>query len=218
MAEIEELRRRGVRVIAGSMRPREKGTRSGLASECDPELVVLEAVSAVLLVKAVWLCLRRFWRIADLVVRLILRGSEKPALRVKALLHTWLGACYALLLQESDVEHIHVHHGYFGAWIAMTAARLLNVSYSMTLHGSDLLTQATYLDAKLKNCTFCMTVSEYNRRYILGHYPAVEPGKIIVARLGVDVPEHVPDVDRATEARVRTTSLRATKLRTLDHS
>jgi hypothetical protein len=67
------------------------------------------------------------------------------------------------------------HHGYFGSWIAMTAARLLNVGFSMTLHGSDLLLNGTYLDVKLSNCTFCLTVSEYNRAYINKRFPDLDP-------------------------------------------
>ncbi len=31
-----------------------------------------------------------------------------------------------------------------------------------------------------------MTISEFNRRYILEHYPDVQPDKIIVQRMGVD--------------------------------
>ena len=107
---------------------------------------------------------------------------------MKALAHTWLGACYAVLLEGSGVEHIHVHHGYLGSWIAMVAARLLGVEFSMTLHGSDLLLHPTYLDVKLENCTFCLTVSEYNRNYILERYP-VAAEKVVVARLGVEVLE-----------------------------
>jgi glycosyltransferase involved in cell wall biosynthesis len=82
-----------------------------------------------------------------------------------------------------------VHHGYFGAWIAMVAARLVGVRFSLTLHGSDLLLDGAYLDTKLKDCQFCVTISEYNRRFILEHFPAVDPGKVFVSRLGVDVPE-----------------------------
>ena len=48
-----------------------------------------------------------------------------------------------------------------------------------------------YLDTKLKDCRFCMTISEYNRRHILKNFPAVDPHKIIVSRLGVDVPERL---------------------------
>jgi glycosyltransferase involved in cell wall biosynthesis len=186
--EIEELRLRGVRVIAGSVR-RPAGRASFNEVDGDSEFVVLQPVSITVAVKAAWLCLCRWQQIADLFQRVIFRGRETPLQRSKALLHTWLGACYALRLQKRGVEHIHVHHGYFGSWIAMVAARLLNVSYSLTLHGSDLLTHAAYLDTKLKHCRFCMTISEYNRHYILDHYSTIEPGDVVVARLGVDVPE-----------------------------
>ncbi len=194
VAEIEELRRRGVRVIAGSVWKPDGWVRSSSAVVPDPDFVVLQTFQITMLARALWLCLRRWRQIVDLLERVMLQGRENPMRRAKALLHTWLGACYALRLQNRgvghiQVHHIHVHHGYFGAWIAIVAARLLNVGCSMTLHGSDLLTHAAYLDAKLKSCQFCVTISEYNRRYILEHYPAVEPGNVVVARLGVDVPE-----------------------------
>ena len=66
---------------------------------------------------------------------------------------------------------------------ALVAARLLEISFSMTLHGSDLLLHPHYLETKLKYCKFCMTVSEFNRRYILERYRECDPRKILVQRL-----------------------------------
>jgi colanic acid/amylovoran biosynthesis glycosyltransferase len=179
--EILELRRRGVRVIAGSVRK----PRTFSAARCVPE-VALQPLSAITLLQAMGLLVRRWGRIRPLIVRIIFRGREGPWQRVKALAHTCLGAAYAVLLERRGVGHIHVHHGYFGSWIAMVAARLLGVGFSVTLHGSDLLLHGVYLDAKLENCDFCLTVSEYNRRYILERYPEVDAEKVVVARLGVD--------------------------------
>lgn len=68
----------------------------------------------------------------------------------------------------------------------MVAARLLGIGFSITLHGSDLLLHAAYLDTKLKHCKFCVTVSEFNRRHILQHYAEAEPDKVVVQRMGVD--------------------------------
>jgi len=45
---------------------------------------------------------------------------------------------------------------------------------------------AAYLDLKLEHCSFCITVSEFNRNHILEHYPQVAAQKIIVHRMGVD--------------------------------
>jgi colanic acid/amylovoran biosynthesis glycosyltransferase len=187
MEEIEELRRRGAKVVPGSVRKATSREDTGLESEV--ETIVLRPIRAIILVRALWLCIRHWDRIADLIRRVLLRGRESPMQRVKALVHTWFGACYALRLEGRGVEHIHAHHGYFGSWIAMAAARLLDVGFSMTLHGSDLLLHGTYLDTKLENCCFCLTVSEYNRRYILERYPKVEDTKVLVSRLGVDFPE-----------------------------
>ena len=193
--EIEEFRDRGVPIVAGSVRRPHTPEERALARDFAAEIVFLKPLRAWLLLRAAFLCLRRWNRISGIVKRVIFHGKESPMQRAKALLHTWMGAYYALLLRERGVDHIHVHHGYFGSWIAMVAARLLGVGFSMTLHGSDLLVHRAYLDVKLATCTFCRTISEYNRSYILGHYPAVEADKILVARLGVDLPEfpgHAP--------------------------
>lgn len=192
MEEIEELRRRGVHVVSGSVRRRESRQATLTPTGCEPDVVILRPLRMLILVQALWLCLRRWRRIADLVKRVVFRGSESPQQRLKALAHTWLGAYYALLLRERQIEHIHAHHGYFGSWIAMVAARLLDAGFSMTLHGSDLLVRGSYLDTKLQACRFCLTVSEYNRRYILEHYPVIETGRVVVRRLGVDVVQHLP--------------------------
>lgn len=186
--EIEELRARGLRIIAGSVRKTKSADVP--AVDCAPELT-LQPVGFAVVLKAALLCVWCSPRIIGLIVRVLFLGREGPSRRAKALLHTWLGACYAVRLRAWGVDHIHAHHGFFGSWIAMTAARLLGVSFSMTLHGSDVLVRGTYLDTKLKSCAFCLTVSEYNRRYILENYPTAGPEKILVSRLGVEVTSRI---------------------------
>jgi glycosyltransferase involved in cell wall biosynthesis len=182
--EIAELRLLGVRVITGTV------TRTNGKDKIpeDPD-VAIRPLQVLVLVRAVCLCVWRWNRIADLVARVLFRGQESPIRRVKALLHTLLGACYAVRLETQGVEHIHVHHGYSASWIAMVAARLLDSTFSLTLHGSDLLLHRAYLDVKLQNCRFCQTISQYNRRFIATHYPEMDLAKVFVARLGVEVPE-----------------------------
>jgi colanic acid/amylovoran biosynthesis glycosyltransferase len=207
--EIRELRQRGVQVISGSVRMPYEAQRGSVSTASEPEILSLQPLRVLTLLRALALAARRWKRITSLVTRVLLQGKESPNRRLKALLHTWLGACYAVLLLERGVDHIHVHHGYFGSWIGMVAARLLGVSFSLTLHGSDLLVEAAYLDTKLKNCQFCVTISEYNRRYILEHFPATNPRKVIVSRLGVEVPEHLESTRRVTRAARHTLTLLA---------
>jgi colanic acid/amylovoran biosynthesis glycosyltransferase len=184
--EIEELRRRGMQVIPCSVRRPDGGEQELRLQSFVSETLYLYPLGVGLLIRALWLCLCRWTLLADLLARVLTRGNEPASRRLRALLHTLLGACYALKLRDRGVQHIHVHHGYFASWIAMVAARLLDIDYSMTLHGSDLLLHGVYLGTKLRNCLFCVTISEFNRRFILQHYSDIAPGNIVVQHLGVD--------------------------------
>lgn len=197
--QIEELRRRGIRVFGGSAR-KSKAPPSG---SFDANTVFLQPVRWKVVVLAMGVILWRWKRIADLLAQVIWRGNETPTRRLKAVLHTFLGAYYAVLLRERGVAHIHVHHGYFGSWIGMVAARLLDISFSVTLYGSDLLLGAAYLDTKLESCRFCATISAYNRSYLLKHFPGIDPRKVMVSRMGVNAPERAPPapIAGASEAR-----------------
>jgi colanic acid/amylovoran biosynthesis glycosyltransferase len=217
--EIEELSRREVQVIASSVRKSDNFSRNPAVLPFGLEILYLQPVRLLTLLRALGLMLKRWQLMADLVSRALLRGKESPRRRLKALLHTWLGAYYAVLLQKRGVEHIHVHHGYFGSWIAMAAARLLGITYSLTLHGSDLLVNGSYLDAKLKNCRFCLTISEFNRDYIRARFPEIDPSKIVVSRLGVNVPEPAATRWRTDSAQRRFSLLAVGRLHAVkDHA
>lgn len=182
--EIRELRSRGQAVVACSFRhPKHIPEQTaGLASEA----IYLFPLRIRLAIHASWLCILRLVFIVDLLWR-AMSGSERIERRLRTLAHTWLGVYLAIVLRKENIGHVHVHHGYFSSWAGMVAARLLGATFSMTLHGSDLLVRADYLDCKLRHCRFCITISEFNRNYICQHYPSIDPGKILVHRLGVDV-------------------------------
>lgn len=180
--EIAELRKRGIEVVTGSVR-----TPRGAPEMPD---IVLQRIAIFTLGRAMWLIVRNWKIIFPLLIRIVI-GRETFAKRIKALLHTLLGSCYAVALSRRNVDHIHVHHGYFASWIAMCAARLMNVGFSMTLHGSDLLVNGSYLDTKLAYCDFCLTISEYNRNCILQRFPGLDARKVLVSRLGVEIPDAV---------------------------
>jgi len=192
--EIRELRSRGIRVIACSARRPQIHASEAMTAEFIEETLYLQPFRVVPLLRTLWLCMRRFHGLRSLFKRVLLQGKESRGRRIRGLLHTILGAYYAVQLEGYGVEHIHAHHGYFASWIAMVAARMLDVSFSMTLHGSDLLLHRAYLETKLRHCKFCITVSEFNRRYILEHYPEIESSKIIVRRIGVDLVRERPRV------------------------
>ncbi len=186
--EIAELRRRGVQVVPCSVRcPRPFPPDQAIAALAN-EIIWVGKPRPAVVVRAAALCILHGKALAEPLARILWRGCESLPQRLKALLHTVLGVYFAALLQGRSVVHIHVHHGYFAAWVGMVAARLLNAGFSMTLHGSDLLLHRAYLDTKLENCRFCITVSEYNRSFLRTMFPQISASRILVLHPGVEVP------------------------------
>jgi len=183
--EIQELRKYGVTVIPCSARRASTCLNSDLSRLAD-ETLYLQTLKLGLLVYAAFLCLAKFPSLKDFFGRALFQGHEPLGRRLRAVLHTWLGVYFALSIEGSGVQHIHVHHGYFASWIAMVAARVLKIDFSMTLHGSDLLVHAAYLDIKLENCKLCLTISEFNRQHILKHHSTLSTDKVVVRRMGID--------------------------------
>jgi colanic acid/amylovoran biosynthesis glycosyltransferase len=182
--EIAELRRGGTSVMPCSVRHPQNAPLelSGIIAQT----TYLFPLRFGMILRAARMYSQNAREISKLLYAALSHPRESLSRRIRAVAHTFLGICYAVLLKDRHVEHIHVHHGYFAAWVAMTAARVMNITYSMTLHGSDLLLHRAFLDVKLDSCKFCLTVSEFNRRQILANYPTVFPEKIRVQRLGVD--------------------------------
>lgn len=201
MDEIRELHSRGVTVLPCSAR-RPSARRDGDFGEWGRQTLCLEPPHLVLLLHAAFLCIRKLGCLRRFFRRALCRRKPTER-RLRALLHTFMGIYYASQLEEHHVRHIHVHHGYFGSWVAMVAARLLGVPFSMTLHGSDLLINAAYLDLKLTECQFCVTISEFNRRYILENYPQIDRAKIFVGHLGVDCDVQTASPAKSEDSRFR---------------
>jgi len=186
MDEVRELRSRGVRVICCSGKRVAPNSLGGPEREFWEGTRFSQPLSDEELVKAIRRLAsdrKALWQILKPVVR-ELPGA--PGRRIRSLGHTVMGAALAEELASAEVEHIHAHHGYFASWMALVAAKLMGIGFSFTLHGSDLLVRADLLATKLRACRFCVTVSDFNRQYILRHYPATPPWKVLVQRLGVD--------------------------------
>jgi colanic acid/amylovoran biosynthesis glycosyltransferase len=184
--EITELRRRGVEVICCS------GKRVGpenlsLAERAFwKETRYFQPLSDEQLLKAAWRLVSDRESLWQLIRPLLLDHRASAGLRLRALGHTLMGAVLAEELARAGVTHIHAHHGYFASWMALVSARLLGIGFSFTLHGSDLLGRADLLEAKLNACDFCVTISDFNRGYILRNYPGTPAEKVVVEHLGVD--------------------------------
>ncbi len=186
MDEIAELRRRGVEVICCSGKRVAPNELSLAERAYWKETRFFQPLSDDAVIRAAGRLAADPQNSWPLLRPLLLEAGASPGLRTRALGHTLMGAALARELEPLNVQHIHCHHGYFASWMALVAAHVLRIGFSFTLHGSDLLQRGDLLAAKLQACRFCVTVSDYNRRFILEKYPKTDAAKILVQRLGVD--------------------------------
>ena len=184
--EISELRQRGIRVIPCSGK---RVSPHGLGRDDHglwDETLFFQPLSDHELLRAAHRLISQHSALWQCLKPVLLECGASPTKRLRAMGHTVMGAAMAEQLATLNVRHVHAHHGYFASWMALVASRLMGIGFSFTLHGSDLLLRADLLAAKLRYCKFCFTVSDFNRNYILQHYPSTPPSKIIVRRMGVD--------------------------------
>lgn len=106
----------------------------------------------------------------------------RPGFQLRAPVHlAW--ACW---LAESLTEADHVHAPFLGSAsnVAWMASRLAGASFSFTAHSEMTF---VLLQPKLRDACVATSVSEFERARLLAAAPKVEPAKLVVSRLGIDL-------------------------------
>ncbi|MBU0753658.1 MAG: glycosyltransferase, partial [Planctomycetes bacterium] len=100
---------------------------------------------------------------------------------------------FARIIEKERPGHIHGHTATYGALGAMVVSMMTGIPFSFTAHGAgDMFRNPVFLFRKVKRSKFCITVSEYNRRYLSDLGPGIAD-KIEIVRCGIDVDRFKPD-------------------------
>lgn len=82
-------------------------------------------------------------------------------------------------------EHIHVHFAHIPTDIAMYAACLAGIDYSVTSHANDLFERGWLLAEKVERSAFFATISEFNKQFLAEEKTNID--KVEIIRCGVDL-------------------------------
>ncbi len=107
----------------------------------------------------------------------------------------WLGAvaasgaalAIAQRFERVGVEHVHAHYATHPALVAWIVHQLTGIPFSFTAHAHDLYVHPAGLAEKAGAASFVVTISEFNRRWILERSPQLPPGKVHVVHCGVEL-------------------------------
>ena len=92
--------------------------------------------------------------------------------------------CLANQLINKKCEHIHVHFAHVPTDLAMYAATLAGIDFSVTAHANDLFQRGYLLKQKVERAKFFITISEYNRQFLISQ--GADGHKVTVLHCGVD--------------------------------
>jgi colanic acid/amylovoran biosynthesis glycosyltransferase len=112
----------------------------------------------------------------------------------------FMEAVYFLqLARKKGIDHVHTHFATNATAVAMLAHLMGGPSYSFTVHGPDEFTDSRWLsfDAKVRNATFVVAISNYCRSELLKLSSPDQWSKILIARCGIALEDLEPlrDVD-----------------------
>jgi glycosyltransferase involved in cell wall biosynthesis len=114
-------------------------------------------------------------------------GRDASALVMKS-------GALALIAKARGHRHLHAHFGSDAATVAMLASRLSGIRYSFTAHAKDIY--HTYIDeesdrrmrrAKIAEAAFVATVSDFNRKHLIGIAGTLAAPKIRRLYNGIDL-------------------------------
>lgn len=118
--------------------------------------------------------------------KVLIGNLPSPEFLARALVIMPLAALFAKKMEELEITHIHAHfatHPLLGAYIIH---QLTNIPYSVTAHAHDIYVNRTMLEPKLKDASFIVAISDYNRRLLSELYGSEVANKIEVIHCGID--------------------------------
>jgi glycosyltransferase involved in cell wall biosynthesis len=199
--QFEALGRAGLRMIlVSNRRPAGREVHPRMRPIQD-EVVYLSDASIGEILAAHLHALRRHPRRYLACLARLFRAQER--------LHTSLAhlSGAALVLKRFDRPprpRLHAHFTYGAAAVAMWAARLSGLKYSLTVHGSELFyDNPPDLEAKLTEADALVSISRFNVQFLQQHFPVLRARRITVLPLGIPPLPDVAAIPRSPGGPVR---------------
>lgn len=120
-------------------------------------------------------------------LRLTLSEPQRAAGPLRNIAYLVEACRLAEIAEARGASHIHAHFGTNPAAIARLAARLSDLSFSMTVHGPDEFDAPAllHIGAKIADASFVVAISDFGRSQLMRWSKVADWPKIAVVRCGV---------------------------------
>jgi len=140
---------------------------------------------------------RRYFRTLG---RLLVEMAGSPNYLLGSVAIFPLAVHFGQQMRALGVEHVHAHFANHPATAAWIIHRTTGLPYSFTGHGADLQVDQHMLARKVRESKATITISSYNRRFILEHAGDASADRVAIIHCGVDTAAVGPPSGVRTDA------------------
>lgn len=88
---------------------------------------------------------------------------------------------------DKEIKHVHVHFAFGAASVAIFLKYLTKITYSISIHGSDVLLKRPLTQEKLSRASFIISNCHYHITNLKRKYPPLAFKRFHLIRLGIDL-------------------------------
>lgn len=118
------------------------------------------------------------------------RGSGRALLAAAAC--AAVAPALASRMRRRGTTHVHAQFATHAALVAWAVRRLAGISYSFTAHADDVFVRRPMLGEKVRDAAFVVTISAFNRRFLVEQLGAWARPRIEVLHCGVSTQDFAP--------------------------
>lgn len=105
-------------------------------------------------------------------------------------------------VRARGIQHLHAHFATISTRMATVVGMLTGVPFSFTAHAKDIFRETvnrSLFAEMVHRSAFCVTVSEFNRAFILKNTPGIDASKVHRLYNGVDLTQLTPSDNRPAD-------------------
>lgn len=144
--------------------------------------------------------LTRPFRYVSTFVFVLTRKGETARNRFRTFFHFYEAIYLAAEAKRRGIQHIHAHFSINAASIALIISRLLDISFSFTVH-NNFFTDRLILKEKCRAARFVVAISEYSRDLLLQLTEEPDADKFHIVHCGVHTDKFLPTTAKAPNSR-----------------
>ena len=134
--------------------------------------------------------------------QMLIGNATSPNFFLRALVLFPKIVTIAAKMKAEGVQHIHAHYATHPALAAWLIHRLTGIPYSVTVHAHDIFVERAMLETKLREASFVIAISDFNREFLAREVGEWIKEKTHVIHCGVQ-----PELYTSRQRRVRTGTL-----------